>query len=212
MWKCLNQRLRRLHLLIEFFARCSSTLQADIWHLSNVRVCVWCGDSSIDFIIWLFLHEHTVLPQIRPNLPFFLHVLSPSHHTVSIFPSCSIYRLHPLTSPSTPGSDVSFSLHQDSIFSLLFPFPYAYRGDDSARMYKHTHERKMIKSRDVHGAWTDIQGEPSTYTLYFFFSIEAMDRLQARDENPLHWTFLTFTCIKAVSPTGVNSVTTPVVS
>ena len=51
-----------------------------------------------------------------------------------------------------------------------------------------------------------------THALYFFFSIEAMDRLQARDENPLHWTFLTFTCIKAVAPTGVNSVMTPVVS
>lgn len=186
MWKCLNQRLCHQRFVGKII--CKMQLNITGRYLTFIKcscVCVWCGDSSIDFIIWLFLREHTVLPQIRPNLPFFLHVLSPSHHTVSIFPSCSIYRLHPLTSPSTPGSDVSFSLHQDSIFSLLFPFPYAYRGDDSARMYKHTHERKMIKSRDVHGAWTDIQGEPSTYTLYFFFRLKLW--IASRPEMKTHY-------------------------
>ena len=139
---------------------------------------------------WLFFCEswtsaNTFSHQIRQNRPSFLHVLSPSHHTVSIFPSCSIYLLHPLTSPSTPRSEVSFSLRQDSIFSLLFPFPYAYRGDDSARMYKHTHERRMIKSRDVYCAWTDTQGEPNTRAVFFFFRLKLW--IASRPEMKTHY-------------------------
>lgn len=61
----------------------------------------------------------------------------------------------------------------------------------------------MIKSPDVYCTRTDTLGEPARARC-IFFSIEAMDRLKALNENPLNRTFFTSTCITA----GVTGVVT----
>lgn len=148
-----------------------------------------------------------------------------SFHTISIFlplpfshSSCApSVCLHPLTSPSAPGSEVSFS-SAGTPFSLSFlpfcfpPLPCTCKGWCQMRAHFYTQNiwMKVIKSpwcaaplyTDRRTAWT------SSHTLYF--SIEAMDCLKAPDENPLNRTFFTFTCIRRVTPAGAMGAVTPV--
>lgn len=100
------------------------------------------------------------------------------------------------------------SLLQDSIFSpvpaLLLPFlPLCMWGTTPHARTFNTHGGKWLKAQmcTVHELILWVNQHVHAV---FFFSIEAMDRLKALNENPLNRTFFTSTCITA----GVTGVVT----
>lgn len=86
------------------------------------------------------------------------------------------------------------------IFFYFLSFPYTTQS--WVQMHVHLITLSMHEwNWDVYCTWTDTLLEPA-HTLYF--PTEAMDRLEAWNENPLNRTFFTFPCITV----GVTDVVT----
>lgn len=134
------------------------------------------------------------LPLITPfHFSFFLLLVLHLCATVpSPLPQLLFPRFH-FPSPKTP-----FSLSFLSFFCFL-SFPQADKGWPPTCLSFYIHKTytcmKMIKSQDVYCTWADTRLEPGHTVRCCIFSIEAMDCLEAWNENPLNRTFFTFTRI-----------------